>query len=554
MTKVWWKFAKQYYEIIVEYLYIPVWVRACSNTLHVYNWFSISLLLGHTCCYNVNCTCRYASPMANSPVIGGSHGSSGSRLLDDVYITGSLSQIPVSPTTSLSEWALDREDSQSPVSAHVRTASPLLRQLSGVTNDPHPSGVGTTLSTGATRTISPHPPEIATVYRRSPDPYSSHGDSSDVTDHVPSHEPFPLDCNKSSSYTILDQQASYYMKTSLQYRAASSPSLDHSNDYTRDMVSSQVTLPTQKTSSSSCGSSHDAVGRTTAANRRGIKLSLEDLTRIEPSREVTAKRRSREEQSMLSNGDMADEHVERQQTLSPIEDSLSSLAHSQDTSISGEFNYRRTNKTKSYSSQRERLHRSLSKPLTGASQSTSSQGSYSLDCSLSSDHIAGKSPTAAMDTSQTDYSMGSSQEFTRQRANSFKKYLESSLHEAFPSLDDDDEEPTSLEVKTVQQDDRGGYPKFPPGHDHVVNQLSKAAGHSPGTSPMKPHRIVAYNYDSDSSLQRPMERTKSHTIELDRVFSDGLERRHKSSGSLFANKVCMLMSCLLVYCVLVETC
>jgi len=485
--------------------------------------------------------------MANSPVIGGS------RLLDDVYITGSLSQIPVSPTTSLSEWALDREDSQSPISAHVRTVSPLLRHSSGVANSPHPSGVGTTDDAPSTTIAKTHLPEIATVYRRSPDPYLSHGNSNDVTDHHPSHESFPLDCNKSSSFTILDQQdkpTNHFKKTiSLHYRAASSPSLDHVSDYTRDMMSSQVTLPTQKTSSSSCGSSHDAIGHTTAANRRGIKLSLEDLTRIEPSREVTVKRRSREEQSMLSN----DEHVERQQTLSPIEDSLSSLAHSQDTSISGEFNYRRTNKTKSYSSQRERLHRSLSKPLTGASQSTSSQGSYSLDCSLSSDHIARKSPTATMETSQTDYSVGSSQEFTRQRANSFKKYLENSLHEAFPSLDDGDDEPTSLEVKTVQQDDRGGCSKLPPGHDRVVvNQLSKGAGYSPGTSPMKPHRIVAYNYDSDSSIQRPMERTKSHTIELDRVFSDGLERRHKSSGSLFANKVQILCVTLLLYCLLLE--
>jgi len=471
-------------------------------------------------CYHVNCTCRYASPMAHSPVIGGSHGSSSSQLLDDVYITGSLSQIPVSPSTSLSEWALDRENSQSPVSAHVKT---VLNHSCGVTNNPHPSGVGTadrsTHSTTVTRAISPYPPDIATVYRRSPDPYLPHGNS---------NEPLSLDYNKSSSYTVLDHQPTSHYE-SLHHRASSSPSLDHVSDHNIDMVSSQVTLPTQKTSSSSCGSSHDAIGRNTAANRRGIKLSLEDLTRIEPSREVTAKRRSREEQ--LSND-------ERQQTLSPIEDSLSSLAHSQDTSISGELNYRRTNKTKSYSSQRERLHRSLSKPL---SQSTSSQGSYSLDCSLSSDHIAGKSPTAAIDTSQTDYSVGSSQEFTRQRANSFKKYLENSLHEAFPSLDDDDEEPTSLEVKTVQQEDRGGYPKLPPGHDHVVNQLSKGTGYSPGTSPMKPHRIVAYNYDSDSSIQRPMERTKSHTIELDRVFSDGLERRHKSSGSLFANKVCTFM-------------
>jgi len=491
--------------------------------------------------------------MANSPVIGGSHGNSGSRLLDDVYITGSLSQIPVSPTASLSEWALDREDSQSPISTHVRTVSPLLHHSSGVVNSPHPSGVGTADDAPSTIVTKTHLPEIATVYRRSPDPYSSHGNSNDVTDHALSHESFPLDCNKSSSFTILDQQDKPTSRskktTSLQHRAASSPSLDHVSDYTRDMMSSQVTLPTQKTSSSSCGSSHDAIGHTMAANRRGIKLSLEDLTRIEPSREVTVKRRSREEQSMLSN----DEHVERQQTLSPIEDSLSSLAHSQDTSISGEFNYRRTNKTKSYSSQRERLHRSLSKPLTGASQSTSSQGSYSLDCSLSSDHIAGKSPTT-MEASQTDYSVGSSQEFTRQRANSFKKYLENSLHEAFPSLDDDDDEPTSLEVKTVQQDDRGGCSKLPPGHDHVVvNQLSKGAGYSPGTSPMKPHRIVAYNYDSDSSIQKPMERTKSHTIELDRVFSDGLERRHKSSGSLFANKVQILCAILLLYCQLLET-
>ena len=517
--------------------------------------------------------------MANSPVIGGCHGSSGSRLLDDIYITGSLSQIPVSPATSLSEWALDREDSQSPLPAHVRTASPLLHQSSAVMNDPHPQGVelaNNPHGSDITREISPHYSEVAVVYRGSPDPYTSHGDGNDITDHAPTQEPLNLDCSKSSSYSVLDHQpVSQCNKTSLYYRAASSPSLDHASDPSRDMASSQV-LPSHKTSSSSCGSGHDALGRTTGANRRGIKLSLEDLTRIEPSREVTVKRRSREEQAM-SNGEMADE--QRQQTLSPIEDSLSSLAHSQDMSISGEFNYRRTNKTKSYSSQRERLHRSLSKPLTGTSQSTSSQSSYTLDCSLSSDHIAGKSPTAAMDTSQTDYSVGSSQEFTRQRANSFKKYLETSLHEAFPSLDDDEEEPTSLEVKTLQQDERAGYPKLPSSHEHVVNQLSKAPGYSPGTSPMKPHRIVAYNYDSDSSVQRPMERAKSHTLDLDRVCSDGLERRHKSSGSLFANKVvclcvvyvlfmhvftfCLFVNMMFVYlhdvfvftcCAVVETC
>lgn len=488
--------------------------------------------------------------MANSPVIGGSHSSSGSHLMDDVYITGSLSQIPVSPTTSLHEWALDREDSQSPlppIGDHMRSRS---------NTSPHYTHVG--------RTLSPHPPGLTMINRRSsPDPYHSRDSSpcieasNDVisestTKNVNSLH--PLENSKSSSYTILDhdpydnaarQPSATNMKALLNHRAASSPSLDHVGDHHNDLLLQQP-LPT------SSHNNHDmSSGRVTASSRRGSKLSLEDLTRIEPCREV--KKKSSHEEQTFSNGDLLDIHVEKPQALSPIEDGHSSVGHSQELSLSlsgnasSEVSCHRSNK-KSYSSQRERLHRSLSKPLTGTSQSASSQGSYSFDHSLSSDQISGKSPSTAAatatDTSQVDYesTMGS-QEFSRQRASSFKKYLQSSLHEAFPSLDDDEEEPTPLEVKSVQhsQDEHvrshGRIPtaKLSPVSDHVVNHLDTNKGYSPGASPKKPHRIIM-NDDSASQPYR-LERSRSHTIE--RVFSDGDfhdHRKQKSSGSIFANK------------------
>lgn len=494
-----------------------------------------TLLLFIVCCYNGNCVYRYASPMANSPVIGGSHSSSGSHIMDDVYITGSLSQIPVSPTASLHEWALDREDSQSPLPPlgdHIRNRS---------NTSPSP------LHYTHIRTLSPHPPSVAITHRRSsPDPYcgtdsSIHINSSnDVIMESPAAANYNLDGNKSSSFTLLDCRphnaipSSANKKTSLQHRAASSPSLDHFGDHNEGLLQQP-----QPTSSSSCN--HDISGRMTASNRRGIKLSLEDLTRIEPCRDV--KKKSHEEQT-LSNGDMLDTHVEKAQTLSPIEDGQSSTLHSQELlslseNTSSEVSCQRSNK-RSYSSQRERLHRSLSKPLTGASQSTSSQGSYSFDNSLSSDYVSGKSLSVTTDTSQVDYGSNTgSQEFSRQRANSFKKYLESSLHEAFPSLDDDEEESMALEVKTVQhsQDERVKAAKLSPGSDHVVNHLSceTTKGYSPGSSPMKPHRIIMH----DDSASQPFQMERSRSVTIERVFSDGNfheQRKQKSSGSIFAYK------------------
>ena len=449
--------------------------------------------------------------------------------MDDVYITGSLSEIPVSPTTSLHEWALDREDSQSPVD-HMRSRSN--------TSSLHYSHV---------RTLSPHPPSLAVTHRRSsPDPYHDsllHNDRLNDVTVLTSKTLHLLDISKSSSYTLLDHSppdcrvaSTAGRKNSLQHKAASSPSLDH--------VGSDHNEPQQPQSISY---NHDSTGRTAAvaaatSNRRGSKLSLEDLTRIEPCRDVK-KKTSHEEQ----NGDLLDMYVEKPQMLSPIEDGHSSVSYSQEFSLSGntplEVTYQRSNK-KSYSSQRERLHRSLSKPLAGTSQSASSDGSYSFDYSLSADHV-GKSPSVTTDTSQieSDSNTGSSlQEFSRPRANSFKQYLESSLHEAFPSLDDDEEEPTALEVKSVQhsQDElvkSYGATKMPPLNDHVVNHLSTrdtSKGFSPGTSPKKPHRIVMH--DDSASQPYYMDRSKTHTIE--RVFSDGnfQEQKKKTSGSIFAHK------------------
>ena len=257
------------------------------------------------------------------------------------------------------------------------------------------------------------------------------------------------------------------------------------------------------------------------------------------------KKSSHEEQ----NGDMLDMYVDKPQLLSPIEDGPSSVTYSQEFSLSGntplEVTYQRSNR-KSYSSQREKLHRSLSKPLAGTSQSASSEGSYSFDYSLSTDHVSGKSPSVTTDTSQmeSDSNTGSSlQEFSRPRANSFKQYLESSLHEAFPSLDDNEEEPTALEVKSVQhsQDEHAknyGTAKMPPLSDHVVNHLSTrdtSKGFSPGASPKKPHRIIMH--DDSASQPYYLERSsRTHTIE--RVFSDGnfQEQKKKTSGSIFAHK------------------
>lgn len=492
--------------------------------------------------------------MANSPVIGGSHSSSsGSHLVDDVYITGSLSQIPVSPTASLHEWALDREDSQSPVPVgdHMRkrcNTSPL--QYTHV------------------RTISPHPPSVAVTHRRSsPDPYCVREsrlqriDSSNDVIIGPSpkntHNLSTLDGNKSSSYTLLDHTpheqrscSANNRTTLLQHRAVSSPSLDHVGDHNEVLLQ-------QPQSTNSNSYNHDLSGRTvTCSGRRGSKLSLEDLTRIEPCRDV--KKKSHDEQS---NGHLLDTNrAEKPQTLSPIEDGRSPPVQSQELSLSGntssEVSCHRSNK-KSYSSQRERLHRSLSKPLTGGtSQSASSQGSYSFDYSLSSDHISGKSPTVTTDTSQMDSDSNTgSQEFTRQRASSFKKYLENSLHEAFHSLEDDEEEPTDLEVKSVQhsQEDHVrnyGAAKLSPGNDHVVNHLSREAnkGFSPGASPKKPHRIMIHD-DSVASQPFQMEHSRSHTIT--RVFSDSSFHEHKnykSTGSIFAVS-CLFTCCVIVVCV-----
>ena len=472
--------------------------------------------------------------MANSPVIGGSHSSSGSHsnsshLMDDVYITGSLSQIPVSPTPSLHEMALDGENSQSPIPLRMRSnTSPL-----------HYTHV---------RTLSPHPPSVALTHRRSsPDPYHD-TDSSPYNDNETTNTLHVLDSSsKSSSYTLLNRRphdassssssrpcsAVIGRKTSLQHRAASSPSLDHVGD--------QVLLQQPHPSYN-----HDVNTRTSAgSSRRGSKLSLEDLTRIEPCRDV--KRKSNEEQT-FSNGDLLDSHVERPQALSPIEDGQSSVTHSQELSLSGnmssEVNYYHRSNKKSYSSQRERLHRSLSKPLAGTSQSASSEGSYPFDYSLSSDHVTGKSSPVTTDTSQIDYESNTeSQEFSRKRANSFKKYLENSLHEAFSSRDDDEEEPTALEVKSVQhsQDEHvKGYSmvaaKLSSVSDHMMDHLSSHdtnKGYSPGASPKKPHKIIMH----EDSASQPWECSRSHTIE--RVFSDGNfheQRRQKSSGSIFANK------------------
>jgi len=472
--------------------------------------------------------------MANSPVIGGSHSSSGSHVIDDVYITGSLSQIPVSPTASLHEWALDREDSQSPIPPlgdHMRNRS---------NTSPSP------LHYTHVKTLSPHPPSVAMTHRRSsPDPYcgtdsSLHVNSSnDEKSAAVTKINHTLDSNKSSSYTLLDCRAdddvpSSANKRTLHHRAASSPSLDHFVDHHNEELQQQ----SQSMSSSICN--YDVTGRMAASNRRGIKLSLEDLTRIEPCRDV--KKKSHEEQT-FSNGDMLDiPHIEKAQALSPIDDGQS---YSQELSLSGntssEVSCHRSNK-RSYSSQRERLHRSLSKPLTtGTSQSASSQsqGSYSYDNSLSSDHISGKSPVTT-DTSQVDYSSNTdSQEFPRQRANSFKKYLESSLHEAFPSLDDDEEEAVALEVKTVQhsQDEQVKAAKLSPGSDHVVNHLSRETtkGYSPGSSPMKPHRIIMH----DDSASQPFQMERSRSVTIERVFSDGNfheQKKQKSTGSIFAYK------------------
>ena len=457
----------------------------------------------------------YASPMANSPVIGGSHSSSGSHLMDDVYITGSLSQIPVSPSPSLHD--VDREDSLSPVPHRIRPITPPL----------HFTHV---------RTLSPHPPSVAVTHRRSsPDPYRDASPYMDSPNGVidGSHTLRALDSVKSTSSTLLDckpygitsrSSAVAVDKALLQHRAASSPSLDHVSDQ----------LPQQP--HPSCN--HDVNTRAAAtSSRRGSKLSLEDLTRIEPCRDV--KKKSSDELA-YSNGDLLDSHVERPVALSPIEDGHSSVTHSQELSLSGnmavDVNSHRGNK-KSYSSQRERLHRSLSKPLTGTSQSASSDGSYPLEYSLSSDHITEKSSPVTTDTSQVEYDNHSgSQEFTRQRANSFKKYLESSLHEAFRSLDDDEEEAMALEVKSVQYSQDGAAGKLSPASDHNVDHLAScdtSKGFSPGASPKKPHRILIHE-DSSSSQPFQMERTRSHTIE--RVFSDGNfhERRQKSSGSIFS--------------------
>ena len=480
-------------------------------------------------CYYDN---RYASPMANSPVIGSSHSSSGSHsshIMDDVYITGSLSQIPVSPTPSLHEMvASDRED------------SPLPPRMRSNTSQLHYTHV---------RTLSPHPPSVALTHRRSsPDPYYD-TDSSPCIDNETTIRTTlnVLDSHKSSSYTLLNRKphdtsnssrpcSAVGKNTLLQHRAASSPSLDHVGE-----LLLQQPPPTNSYN-------HDVNTRPAASSsRRGSKLSLEDLTRIEPCRDV--KRKSHEEQS-LSNGDVLDGHIEKPQALSPIEDGQSSVPHSQELSLSGnmssEVNYHRSNR-KSYSSQRERLHRSLSKPLTGTSQSASSDGSYSFDYSLSSDHVTGKSSPVTTDTSQTDYESNTgSQEFTRKRVNSFKNYLKNSLHEAFTSLDDEEEEPAPLEVKSVQhsQDEHvRGYviptARLSPVHDHMVDHLSShdtSKGFSPGASPKKPHRIIMH--DDSASQPYPVERTtRSHTIE--RVFSDGNfheQRRQKSSGSIFANR------------------
>ena len=475
----------------------------------------------------------YASPMANSPVIDGSHSSSGSHLMDDVYITGSLSQIPVSPSPSLHD--VDREESLSPVPLRVRSnASPL-----------HFTHV---------RTLRPHSP--MTHRRSSPDPYrdiSPYMDSSnDVTDS--SHTLRTLDSTKSTSYTLLDQKpyditsrsfAAVVDKALLQHRAASSPSLDHFSDQ----------LPQHP--HPSCN--HDVNARAAAtSSRRGSKLSLEDLTRIEPCRDV--RKKSGDEQT-YSNGDLLDNHVERPVLLSPIEDGQSSVTHSQELSLSGnmtsDVNSHRGSK-KSYSSQRERLHRSLSKPLTGTSQSASSDGSYPLEYSLSSDHITEKSPPVTTDTSQVEYDSNlESQEFTRKRANSFKKYLENSLHEAFRSLDDDEEETMALEVKSVQHSQDGAAGKLSPANDHNVDHLASCdtnKGFSPGASPKKPHKIVMHEDSSSQPFQ--MERSRSHMIE--RVLSDGNfhERRQKSSGSIFANNrnVSKLLSKLLsVYCSIITS-
>ena len=477
--------------------------------------------------------------MANSPVIGssrsssGSHSNSGSHIMDDVYITGSLSQIPVSPTPSLHEMvALDRENS--PISLRMRSnTSPL-----------HYTHV---------RTLSSHPPSVALTHRRSsPDPYhdtdySPYIDNDTETTSQVNHTLNVLDgTSKSSSYTLLNRKphdgnssssrpcSAVGKNTLLHIRAASSPSLDHVGD----------PLLQQPHPINSCN--HDVNARPAASSsRRSSKLSLEDLTRIEPCRD--AKRKSYEEQT-FSNGDLLDSHVEKPPALSPIEDGHSSVTHSQELSLSGNMssepvNYHRSNK-KSYSSQRERLHRSISKPLTGTSQSASSDGSYSFEYSLSSDHVTGKSPPVTMDTSQTESESNTqSQEFTRKRANSFKKYLENSLHEAFPSLDDDDE--VEPEVKSVQhsQDEhvRGyGMPttRLSPVSDHMIDHLSSRdtnKGFSPGASPKKPHRIMMR--DDSASQPYQLERSRSHTIE--RVFSDGNfheQRRQKSSGSIFANK------------------
>lgn len=455
--------------------------------------------------------------------------------MDDVYITGSLSEIPVSPTTSLHEWALDREDSQSPIPLdHVRSRS-----------SPSP------LQYTHVRTLSPHPPSV-TLRRSSPDPYHDPSAHIDVTRTESTNKAIlplrTLDSSKSSSSTLLDHKvhdgrpcSAVGKKNLLQHRAASSPSLDHVGDH------SEVLLQ-QPHSTSSVSYNHEISARAGASNRRGSKLSLEDLTRIEPCRDV--KKKMSHEEHTVSNGDLLDMHVDKPQVLSPIEDGRSSVAHSQELSLSGntasEVTCHRTNK-KSYSSQRERLHRSLSKPLAGAagtSQSASSEGSYSYDYSLSSDHVSGKSPVTT-DTSQVecDSSTGSLQEFSRPRANSFKKYLESSLHEAFPSLDDDEEEPVAaLEVKSVQhsQDEHVksyGATKLSPVTDHIVNHLSSHdanKGYSPGASPKKPHRILV----RDDSASQPfhVEQNRSHTLE--RVFSDGnfQEHRKKSGGSIFANK------------------
>lgn len=470
--------------------------------------------------------------MANSPVIGGGHSSSGSHILDDIYITGSLSEIPVSPTTSLHEWALDREDSLSPID-HMRSRSDTSSSL-------HYTHI---------RTLSPQPPGVAMTHRRSsPDPYYDslpHSDRLiDITDST-NKALHLLDISKSSSYTLLDHNppdsrllSTVGRKNSLQYKAASSPSLDN--------VGGDHNEPPQP---QPANYNHEIITRTAtataaASNRRGSKLSLEDLTRIEPCRDMK-KKSSHEEQ----NGDVLDMYVDKPQLLSPIEDGHSSVTYSQEFSLSGntplEVTYQRSNR-KSYSSQRERLHRSLSKPLAGTSQSASSEGSYSFDYSLSTDHVSGKSSSVTTDTSQmeSDSNTGSSlQEFSRPRANSFKQYLESSLHEAFPSLDDNEEEPTALEVKSVQhsQDEHAknyGTAKMPPLSDHVVNHLSTrdtSKGFSPGASPKKPHRIIMH--DDSASQPYYLERSsRTHTIE--RVFSDGnfQEQKKKTSGSIFAHK------------------